>query len=196
MEHEGLKDGDGQVQSGRRAQQPGNQEKPGARLLRRHVKPLSQKLVDGGQAEPVILREQNRADERIAHAVPEDQLQVSEMVGRHLTGHRNVADTGKGIPNETQGDPNPRRTPIPGEVSGVVGLAASPPSHRQQRRKIGAHTGQDRGRLHGLERITSERSGARGKSKSTRSGIRRFPPKWLPKSLIELSPLPTRHEGW
>jgi hypothetical protein len=27
--------------------------------LRRHVKPLSEKLVDGGQAEPVILREQN-----------------------------------------------------------------------------------------------------------------------------------------
>ena len=114
----------------------GQKEKGGSRLISVPSDPVSQIRVDGGQVQPVIKRQQNVGDDEIAYEETETGLHIGHVDAAYHTRNGNEGNSRKGGSDHSERNNIPGRTAVTTKESIVIGILAGETSHKQQHSEI------------------------------------------------------------
>jgi hypothetical protein len=132
-----LQDVDDQVQAGGGAEQARQDEEGGPALVGAAPEADVQIVVDRGQLEPVVQRQQDVGDGDVADHVADQDLAVAEAVVTDRAGHADEGGARQGGADHAEGDQHPVAALVTDKETVVVGVAGSGPGDPEQQGEVG-----------------------------------------------------------
>ncbi len=137
-EHKLIQHEHHEIHPQRRAQESRQQEEQRPRLFGSRAEPLPEVGIDGGEVQPIVERQQEEGDDRIANQIAENQRQVGELSRIDPARHRHESHARQGSSNHAVGHHRPGRPPLAAEKGVVAGTPPRrQPHHHEQQQRIG-----------------------------------------------------------
>ncbi len=113
-----------------------DRRKGGSRLISVPSDPVSQIRVDGGQVQPVIKRQQNVGDDKIAYEETETGLHIGHVDARTIPGTETKVTPEREAPDHSERNNIPGRTAVAAEERVIIGMTAGKAGYKQQYSEI------------------------------------------------------------
>ena len=151
VEDEQLHDGADDVDLQRSAEHLRHEEAPRPGGVRAGAEAVVEVLVERDEFQPVEGRDEQVGDDELPDGETRDHLHVGEGVGGHRARYRDEGHARHRGADHGEGRQVPRRAPVCGEESGVVGPAARNPGYDEQQGDVPRQGGDYGGRCHACE---------------------------------------------
>jgi hypothetical protein len=151
LQHAVVQHAPDQVQARGGPKQARDDEEQRTAALRLAAQARRQQLVDAGDAQRVIERQQHEGNQRVAHELAQRDLQVAELPGPDAARHADEGHARQRGADHAEGHQQPGAAPVADEEAVVVRRAAAPrrpARHPKQQQEIAGNDGQKQGSAH------------------------------------------------
>ena len=119
-----------------RAQQTGDKKEHRAGFVRLVAEAPAEVLVDGGNVQLIVQRQQQPADDYIAEHIAQHHTEVGKLGGIDIAGHRHKGHARKRAANHTVRHHKPRGFPVAREIGLIVGLSGGDAGNHKEHHHI------------------------------------------------------------